>query len=131
MKPLHIEWQHLDVDGKTCRRCADTGKTLTRVVEELRSDLEPRGIRITVTERKLAKDQIALSNRLFFNGRALENILPDVTVSENSCLSCAEVCGCGSEVNCLTIIRAGTVYEAIPATLIREAALATIGLANA
>jgi hypothetical protein len=128
MKSLHIEWQHLDVDGKTCNRCADTGKTLNRVVGELRNDLEPRGVRVTVTETKLAKDQIPLSNRLFFNGRALEDILSDVTVSENSCSSCTEVCGCGEEVKCRTITRGEAVYEAIPATLIREAALATIGL---
>jgi hypothetical protein len=130
MESLHIEWQHLDVDGRTCRRCADTGKTLNRVVGELRNELEPRGVRVTVTERKLPKDQISLSNRLFFNGRALESIFPDVTVSENSCLSCAEVCGCGPEVSCLTLIRGEAVYEAIPATLIREAALATIGVAQ-
>ena len=132
MKSLHIEWQHIEKDGKTCRRCAETGTTLVQVVQELTEELKPNGIRVNLTETKLSKDEVAQSNRVFFNGMALEEVLPDVTVSENPCASCTELCGCGdlcgTDVSCRTVVSEGTVYEAIPAALIRKAALAAAGL---
>ena len=132
MKTLHIEWQHIEKDGKTCRRCAETGTTLVQVVQELTEELKPNGISVNLTETKLSKDEVAQSNRVFFNGRALEEVLPDVTVSENPCASCTELCGCGdlcgTDVSCRTVVSEGTVYEAIPAALIRRAALAAAGL---
>ena len=127
MKSLHIEWQHIEEKGKTCRRCADTGVTLNQVIEELAEELKPMGVSLSLIETKLSKDQTSESNRLFFNGMALENVLPDVTVSENPCSSCSDLCGCGDlcgqDVNCRTIVSGGTVYEAIPADLIRKAAM--------
>ena len=132
MKSLHIEWQHIEKNGKTCRRCADTGQILTQVIKELAEELKPEGISVSLTETKLSKDEVSESNRLFFNGMAFEDILPDVTVSESSCSSCTDLCGCGdlcgTNVNCRTIVSDGVVYEAIPATLIRKAALIVAGL---
>lgn len=132
MKSLHIEWQHIEENGKTCRRCAETGTTLTQVVNELTEELKPEGIRVHLAETKLSKDEVAQSNILFFNGMALEDVLPDVTVSENLCSSCTDLCGCGdlcgTDVSCRTIVSEGTVYEAIPAALIRKAALKAAGL---
>ena len=127
MKSLLLEWKHLDVDGQTCRRCADTGKAVLQVVDDLIEELKPQGIKVTLTETKLSKEEVSQSNSLFFNGRSLEEVLPGLTVSDNPCSSCADICGCGdlcgTEVNCRTVARGGTVYEAIPASLIREAAL--------
>lgn len=131
MKSLHIEWQHIEKNGKTCRRCAETGTTLTQVIKELTEELKPKGISVHLTETKLSKDEVSESNRLFFNGMALEEVLPDVTVSENPCSSCADVCGCGDlcgkDVNCRTVVSEGVVYEEIPAPLIRRAALQAMG----
>lgn len=130
MKSLHIEWQHIEKNGKTCRRCAETGQTLTQVINELTEELKPKGISVSLTETKLSKDEVSQSNRLFFNGMALEDVLPDVTVSESPCSSCADLCGCGDlcgrDVNCRTVVSEGVVYEEIPATLIRKAALQTV-----
>jgi hypothetical protein len=130
MKSLHIEWKHLEVNGRTCRRCAETGQTLTQVIKELTEELLPRGISVTLTETKLPADVVSQSNVLFFNGVALEEVLPDVTVSENSCASCGDLCGCvdlcGKDVKCRTVMSKGMVYEALPAALIREAALKTV-----
>ena len=127
MKSLHLEWKHLDVNGQTCRRCADTGDAVLQVVADLIEELRPQGIEVALTETKLSKEEVSQSNSLFFNGRSLEEVLPDLTVSDNPCSSCADICGCGdlcgTEVNCRTVVRGGTVYEAIPASLIREAAL--------
>ena len=132
MTSLHIEWQHIEKDGKTCRRCAETGKTLTQVIKDLTEELKPKGINVSLTESKLSKDEVSQSNRLFFNGMALEEVLQDVTVSENPCSSCADLCGCGDlcgkNVNCRTVVSGGTVHEAIPAELIRRAALTAAGL---
>jgi len=132
MKSLHIEWQHLEKDGKTCQRCAETGTTLAHVIKELTEELEPKGISVQLTETRLSKDEISESNRLFFNGTALEDVLPDVTVSKSPCSSCTDLCGCGdlcgTDVNCRTIVSEGTVYEAVPAALIRKAALKVAGL---
>lgn len=36
---LTIEWRHLDVDGATCVRCSETGKTLQDVTEDLTQEL--------------------------------------------------------------------------------------------
>lgn len=132
MKLLHIEWRHIEKDGKTCRRCAETGTTLARVMTELAETLKPLGISVSLTETKLSKDAVSESNRLFFNDTALEDVLPDVTVSDSPCSSCTDLCGCGdlcgTDVNCRTIVSDGTVYEAIPAALIRKAALKAAGL---
>jgi hypothetical protein len=132
MKSLHIEWQHIEKDGKTCNRCAETGTTLTQVIKELTEELKREGISVSLTEIKLSKDEVAESNRLFFNGTALEDVLPGVTVAESPCSSCADLCGCGDlcgkDVNCRTVVSDGTAYEAIPATLIRKAALKAAGL---
>jgi hypothetical protein len=130
MKSLHIEWQHIEKNGKTCRRCAETGTTLTQVVKALTEELTPKGIRVSLTETKLSKDEVSESNKLFFNGVALEEVLPDVTVSDNPCSSCADVCGCGdlcgTDVNCRTVVSEGVVYEDIPASLIRRAAIQAV-----
>jgi hypothetical protein len=132
MKSLHVEWQHIEKNGKTCRRCAETGTTLTQVIKELAEELQPKGISVKLTETKLSKDEVSESNRLFFNGMALEDVLPDVAVSKNPCSSCADLCGCGDlcgkDVNCRTIVSDGAIYEAIPAALIRKAALKAAGL---
>jgi len=91
MKTLRIEWQHIEKDGKTCKRCGDTGQTLVQVMNELTEELKPQGIRVRLQETKLSKDDVSESNRLFFNGTAFEDLLPDVTVSENPCSSCGDL----------------------------------------
>lgn len=132
MKALRIEWQHIEKNGKTCPRCAETGKTLIQVLNDLVAELTPKGISVNLTETKLSKDEVSESNRLFFNGMALEEVLSDVTVSESPCSSCADLCGCGDlcggGVNCRALISEGKVYEEIPAGLIRKAALKAAGL---
>jgi hypothetical protein len=35
MKTLEIEWNHLDVEGKTCTRCSDTGEAFQEVIGKL------------------------------------------------------------------------------------------------
>jgi len=54
MKSLHLEWQHIEEKGRTCRRCADTGVTLNQVIEELAEELKPMGVSLNLTETKLS-----------------------------------------------------------------------------
>ena len=38
MKELNIEWRHLDSNGETCDRCANTGKILQKVIVVYKND---------------------------------------------------------------------------------------------
>ncbi len=119
MKEIEITWQHLDVEGETCERCAGTGEELDRLVTGLQKECGPRGVEISLTEIKLTKQDIAASNRIFINGTPLDELIAGATVSSNACGSCSDLLG--RETCCPTIIHAGVEYETIPRKLIREA----------
>jgi len=119
MKALEIEWKHLDVDGKTCDRCAGTGDEIRQVVNRLHEECARQDVHIKLKEVKLSDREIGESNRIFINGIPLEEIIPETTVSQNDCPSCSDLLG--SSTCCRTIIHAGKEYETIPQKLIREA----------
>jgi len=119
MKELEIEWKHLDVDGKTCDRCAGTGNEIHQFIIHLHEECALQGVHITLKEIKLTEKEIEESNRIFINGIPLEDILPETTVSQNVCSSCSDLIG--SSTCCRTIIHTGKEYETIPQQLIREA----------
>lgn len=125
MKTLTIEWRHLDKEGATCVRCSDTGKTLADVVKDLSREWERSGIRIELKETLLEAEDIRQSNRILFNGRSLEDIIPGMMDGESSCASCCDLIG--KDVVCRTVEFEGTVYEAIPERLIRAAACRATG----
>jgi len=119
MKRLEIEWRHLDKEGKTCDRCADTGETVRRVFEDLSRELRPAGWEVAFKETLLTENEIPESNLILLNGVPIEEILPGTRKSENCCASCGELLG--APTMCRTIEHGGLTYEAIPASLIREA----------
>ena len=96
MKRLEIEWRHLD------------------------KELKPKGWEFTLKETLLTEQEIPKSNSIFFNGIAIEKLLPDTRKSENCCASCGEVLG--ASTMCRTLERNGQNFEAIPAAMIVEAA---------
>jgi hypothetical protein len=120
MKILEIEWRHLDKDGATCERCADTGATIRGLLGALSRELQPTGWEVTFKETLLDESEIPESNSIYFNGVAIESLLPNARRSDNCCASCGEILG--SPTMCRTIERGGETYEAIPAALVREAA---------
>lgn len=120
MKRLEIEWKHLEKGGRTCERCGDTGETLRRAVQDLRGELRPRGWEIALKETLLTEKQIPESNAVLFNGVPLEDILPQARRSENCCSSCEELLGLPTM--CRVIEYQGETYEALPASLIKDAA---------
>lgn len=125
MKTLTIEWKHLDMDGATCVRCRDTGKTLAEVVGELANECREAGVQVVFRETALGADRIRESNEILFNGVPLEDLLPGAVAGENACQSCCDLLG--QETSCRTVESGGTTYEAIPESLIRAAACRAAG----
>lgn len=120
MNRLEIEWRHLDKDGKTCDRCSDTEGTVRAACADLAKELEPKGWEVSFKETLLTDEDISESNSIYFNGIAIEKLLPDTHKSENCCASCGELLG--SPAMCRTLERNGQTFETIPAAMIVEAA---------
>ncbi len=125
MKTLTIEWKHLEMDGATCVRCRDTGKTLAEVVGELTRECREAGVQVVFRETVLGTNRIRESNQILFNGVLLTDLLPDTVAGENMCQSCCDLLG--QETSCRTVESGGTTYEAIPESLIRAAACRAAG----
>lgn len=122
MKQLSVEWRHIEEGGNTCSRCSDTGTTLKEAIKSLSEECLPSGWEIIFMETKLAPEDIAESNMLLFNGVPIEDILPDAGASESYCPSCCKFTG--MPTSCRTVEYESQSYEAIPASLIRQAACA-------
>ena len=120
MKTLEIEWKHLDVEGKTCTRCSDTGDALQEAIEKLAEECKSLGWEIKFKETKLTAKNISESNVILFNGKSIEALLPEVRASESHCETCSELTG--KSTSCRTVEFGGNSYGGIPASLIRQAA---------
>ncbi|MDS4027447.1 MAG: DUF2703 domain-containing protein [Candidatus Contendobacter sp.] len=120
MKTLEIEWRHLDKDGRTCLRCSDTLQSLQQVIEQLAAECAPHSVDVAYRETKLPIEQLSQSNLILFNGVPLESVLLGASASESECPSCGDLCGQPSV--CRTVTIGGHTFEAIPASLIRQAA---------
>ena len=74
MRQLKIEWKHLEVDGKTCRRCGETGQTVSGAISgaiaELSKALPPAGVAVSFSETILSDRQVAESNTIEAQRRA-------------------------------------------------------------
>ena len=121
MNTLEIEWKHLDKLGNTCIRCSDTEQALQEAIGKLAEECKPCEWDIQFKEKKLSERDIPESNIILFNGKAIEDILPEAKASESHCQSCCEFTG-NSSTSCRTIELGGNSYEGIPSKLIRQAA---------
>ncbi len=119
MKTVTVEWKHLEQGGKTCDRCAATGKGIVELVRELQAECRPKGVEIVLIETKLTAAEIGQSNLICINGVPLERVLPLASASESPCCSCGDLTG--QAESCRTIVWQGETHEAIPPTLIRQA----------
>jgi hypothetical protein len=120
MKTLEIEWKHLDVEGKTCTRCSDTGEALQEVIGKLTEECKPLGWEIKFKETKLTAKNISELNVILFNGKPIEALLPKARAFESHCESCSEITG--KSTSCRIVEFGGNSYGGIPASLIRQAA---------
>jgi hypothetical protein len=124
-KRLEIEWKHFDVGGATCERCGSTGDALNTVIEELRSEFAPAGVKINLTKTLLEKTRIAESNEIRMNGMLIEDLLAAGVVSTD-CSSCGTLAG---ESTCCRAIEIGDEqYETIPPEMIKKAAYLALGV---
>ena len=124
-KRLEIEWKHFAVGDATCERCGKTGDSLKSVVEELRREFAPAGVKINLTETLLDKTRIAESNEILMNGTKIEDLLAAGVVSTD-CPSCGTLAG---QSTCCRAIEIGNErYEDIPPEMIRNAAYRALGV---
>jgi len=117
---LEIIWQRVTVGAQTCERCGDTGDNVLRAVARLREILLPRGIEVGLAQKVLPPFAVAESNRIFFGGAALEDLL-GAEVIMNHCQSCCDLLG--AQTDCRALRLEGLEYEALPEELIVRAGL--------
>lgn len=125
MSTLTIRWQRLvDASDKTCPRCASTEQEVRKATAHLKQSLAPAGIAVKAEAERLDEKTFFAapleSNRIWINGKSLEDWLGATTASSACCGSCA-----GAE--CRTVSVGGQTYEAIPAGLIVRAGLIAAG----
>ena len=120
IKVLKIQWQRLIIDGETCLRCGNTEEEVTKALQSLERSLGPLGIRVDLEKQGLDREAFgrdpSLSNRIWINGRLLEEWL-DLKVGQSQC------CGPCGEAECRTVEAEGEIYETVPASLIIKAGL--------
>jgi anti-sigma factor RsiW len=120
MKIMKIRWQRLINDEQTCPRCGSTEKEIDKAVAILKEALRPVGIRVVNEKGELSATEFQedplQSNRIWVNGRPLEDWV-DGTTGQSQCCS---VCG---TADCRTVGVGGEVYETIPADLVIRAGL--------
>lgn len=127
-KRLEIEWKHFAVGDKTCERCGNTGDALRTVVEELRREFAPAGVKINLTETLLDKTRMAESNEILMNGTKIEDLLSAGVVSTD-CPSCGTLAG---ESTCCRAIEIDDErFEDIPSDMIKKAAYRALGVGPA
>jgi hypothetical protein len=122
---LDILWQRLMKGAETCERCGDTGESVRRAAEALRAELAPRGIAVALTEKALppfTPNILTESNRVFFNGVAMEELL-GAQNGMSHCPSCCDLLGShmNGQSDCRTVILDGREHEALPEELLVRA----------
>lgn len=122
---LDIVWQRVVVGAATCERCGDTGESVRLAARRLREELAGQGIEVRLEEKALPPFAVAESNRVFFNGESLEDILGAQT-GMSHCQSCCDLLG--SQTDCRTLILEGREYEALSEELLLRAGRLVAGL---
>lgn len=120
MKRLSIKWRHLEINGKTCLRCSETGKELNKAINLLKEVAKPLGVEVSLEEEIIGPEDFKLnplkSNEIWINGRLLEEWLG----LKNTSTKCGDVCG---DFYCRAVEEEGEVLEIIPYELIVRAGL--------
>lgn len=117
-RELVVLWQRVVVGASTCERCGDTGDAVRRAVVRLAGELAPQGVVVRLEEKALPPFAVAESNRVFFNGAPLEELL-GARAGLSHCQSCCELLG--QQTDCRTLIVDGREHEALSEELIVRA----------
>ena len=125
MQTMTLRWQRLvDESDETCPRCALTEQEVGRAFEHLKRSLAPAGVRVVLETERM--DETAFlkapleSNRIWIDGRSLEEWLGAQTAAS----PCCDACG---SAQCRTVTVGDQTYEAIPAALIVRAGFLAAG----
>ncbi|KQC04050.1 MAG: hypothetical protein APR55_06560 [Methanolinea sp. SDB] len=81
---LNLQWRHGKDQTKPCYRCSDTGKDFLDLLKEVTAILESDGIRVAVYEKTAVAGE---ENRIFLNGRPLEDLLDEAEQGQSYCHS--------------------------------------------
>lgn len=128
MKKILIEWKHFEKDGRTCKRCSNTGDNLNQVFNQLKKEYLALGIKVQYKETKLPESRMSESNQILLDGELIENVIPNAKLGENHCDSCSDLIDDSQECNCRTITYKDKTYEAIPIDLIKQAIISKLGI---
>jgi hypothetical protein len=118
-----IETIALRVDGQTAGRCTDTVESARIAVRQLRADLEPLGVTVTLSEHDAVADDLSDSNAVLINGRSVEEWIGAERVYTD-CPSCGAMVG--EPVSCGAISIEGSVEDSFSVEQIREAAFTAL-----
>lgn len=124
LRTMVVEWRHLDVGGRTCARCRDTGEALHVAVAALEDACAGRGVRMEIREVRLGPFDVAGSNSIFVDGVPLERFLPGGHATATCCDSCADLLG--APVDCRALALGGEVHEALPEAVLSRALRAAL-----
>ncbi len=120
-----VQVEYLDVDGKTCERCANSIEAASAAVEAVGTELAARGITVELETRHLDRSEIADSNRVLVNGRPVEEWVGGTSVL-SECPSCSEML---DAVTCCRAVEVhGEAFESVPADAIVQATRIAAGL---
>lgn len=128
MNTLTIKWQRLvDKKGKTCPRCAATGKALEEAVRCLKLALAANKMKVSLDKKRMTEAEFQGnpldSNVIEINGRRLEDWIGGKRRRSKCCASCGEA-------QCRTIDVDGHIHEAIPVPLVVRAGLVAASFEN-
>lgn len=123
---LTIEWQRIEKDGQTCDRCNKTKQNIQQAIEMLRKSPEGKELDIQLETIPLTPDRLLDSNSIRVNGKALEELFPEINVEKNSCESCS--CLTEETAECRTYMINNVTHEDIPAEIIYQALLKALAV---
>lgn len=122
---LRIEWRRLEA-VETPLLCSETGRTIYEIAADLKRELSAAGVEVTFVETRLRAEQFNQSNMILLNGVALEKINLDPGDPAPYCGGCADPT---DEDRYVTLAdRGGELRPQIPGSIIRLAALKTLGM---
>lgn len=123
---VSIEAHRIMLDDHACDRCGESVSSALTVARQLEMELAAYNIVVDYVEIAVEPSAHAQSNRVFVNGRPVEEWVGGETIW-TTCPSCTDIFG---EVACCAAIRVGdAMYDSVPPDMIRRAALEALGMA--